>query len=291
MKETAIALGTFDGVHLGHKVVLETAVNSGLFPVAVVFSIPPKAYLMNEKIILSDLNEKTRLIKETGVKELHYLDFSKIKDVSALEFFNFLKEKYNPKMIVCGFNYTFGKNCSGDTVFLRNLCNKSGITLKVVDKISAYGQVVSSSRIRDLLKNGHCDIAAKLMGHPFSISGKVLHGEKRGRQMDFPTVNQLLNERTALLKFGVYMSKMVIDGKEYYGMTNIGYRPTFPSSTPLCETHLFDFSGDLYGKNLRLYLLRFLREEQKFLGLDELKNALEKDKEQIFKILAENKNF
>ena len=244
MKETAIALGTFDGVHLGHKVVLETAVNSGLFPVAVVFSIPPKAYLKNEKIILSDLNEKTRLIKETGVKELHYLDFSKIKDVSATDFFKFLKEKYNPKIIVCGFNYTFGKDCSGDTTQLKKLCDENGITLKVVDKISAFGQVVSSSLIRVLLKNGDCETAAMLMGHPFSVSGKVLHGDKRGRQMDFPTVNQLLNKRTALLKFGVYMSKMTIDGKEYYGMTNIGYRPTFPSSTPLCETHLFDFSGD-----------------------------------------------
>ncbi len=289
MKETAIALGTFDGVHLGHKVVLETAVNSGLFPVAVVFSIPPKAYLKNEKIILSDLSEKTRLIKETGVKELHYLDFSKIKDVSATDFFKFLKEKYNPKIMVCGFNYTFGKDCSGDTVQLKKLCDENGITLKVVDKISAFGQVVSSSRIRDLLKNGNCETAAKLMGHPFSVSGKVLHGDKRGRQMDFPTINQLLNERTALLKFGVYMSKMIIDGKEYYGMTNIGYRPTFPSNTPLCETHLFDFSGDLYGKNLRLYLLRFIRDEQKFSGLDELKNALERDKEKINEILKDKK--
>lgn len=285
MKETAIALGTFDGVHLGHKVVLETAVNSGLFPVAVVFSIPPKAYLKNENIILSDLNEKTRVIKETGVKELHYLDFSKIKNVSAEDFFVFLKEKYNPKMIVCGFNYTFGKNCTGDTALLKKLCDENGITLKVVDKITVDGEIVSSTHIRNLLKTGECEIATKLMGHPFSISGKVLHGEKRGRQMEFPTVNQLLNERTASLKFGVYMSKMIIDGKEYYGMTNIGYRPTFPSTTPLCETNLFDFSGDLYGKNLRLYLLRFIREEQKFSGLNELKEALEKDKEKILNFL------
>ena len=289
MKETAIALGTFDGVHLGHKVVLKTAVNSGLFPVAVVFSIPPKAFLKNEKIILSDLNEKTRIIKETGVKELHYLDFSKIKDVSAVDFFEYIKEKYNPKMIVCGFNYTFGKNCSGDTALLKKLCDKSGITLKVVEKICAFGQVVSSSHIRELLKNGDAETAAKLMGHPFSVSGKVLHGDKRGREMDFPTVNQLLNEKTALLKFGVYMSKMVIDNKEYYGMTNIGKRPTFPSDTPLCETHLFDFSGDLYGRNLRLYLLKFIREEQKFSGLSELKNALEKDKKQIYTILDSKK--
>ncbi len=289
MTETAVALGTFDGVHLGHKVVLKTAVNSGLFPVAVVFSIPPKAFLKNEKIILSDLNEKTRIIKETGVKELHYLDFSKIKDISAVDFFDYIKEKYNPKMIVCGFNYTFGKNCSGDISLLKELCDKNGITLKIVEKICAFGQVVSSSHIRELLKNGDPETAAKLMGHPFSVSGKVLHGDKRGRQMDFPTVNQLLNEKTALLKFGVYMSKMIIDNKEYYGMTNIGKRPTFPSDNPLCETHLFDFSGDLYGRNLRLYLLKFIREEQKFSGLSDLKNALEKDKKKIYAILDSKK--
>lgn len=286
MKETAIALGTFDGVHLGHKVVLQTAVNSGLFPIAVVFSIPPKAFFKKEEIILSDLNEKTRLIKEIGVKEIDYLDFSKIKDVSAIDFFNYLKEKYNPKMIVCGFNYTFGKNCSGDTDLLCKLCDENQITLKVVEKISAFGQVVSSSRIRDLLKNGDCETAAKLMGHPFSVSGKIIHGDKRGRQINFPTINQLSNERTASLKFGVYMSKMIIDGKEYYGMTNIGCRPTFPSDSPLCETNLFGFSGDLYGRNLRLYLLSFIREEKKFTDLMELKSAIKNDKLQIMKKIA-----
>lgn len=289
MKETAIALGTFDGVHIGHKAVLATAVNSGLFPIAVVFSIPPKAYFGNENIILSDLNEKTRLIKETGVKKLDYLDFGKIKDVTANDFFEYLKKTYNPKMIVCGFNYTFGKNCAGNTTLLKELCDKNDITLKVVDKISVDGEIVSSTHIRNLLKSGECEAAAKLMGHPFSVSGKVIHGEKRGRQIDFPTVNQLLNERTASLKFGVYMSKMYIDGKEYFGMTNIGLRPTFPANAPLCETNLFGFSGDLYGKNLRLYLLAFLREEQKFADLNELKLAIEKDKKKIIEKIGGEK--
>ena len=189
-------------------------------------------------------------------------------------------------MIVCGFNYTFGKNCSGDTDLLCKLCDENQITLKVVEKISAFGQVVSSSRIRDLLKNGDCETAAKLMGHPFSVSGKIIHGDKRGRQINFPTINQLSNERTASLKFGVYMSKMIIDGKEYYGMTNIGCRPTFPSDSPLCETNLFGFSGDLYGRNLRLYLLSFIREEKKFTDLMELKSAIKNDKLQIMKKIA-----
>ena len=285
MNKTAIALGTFDGVHLGHKVVLETAVKSGLFPVAVAFSVPPKAFLGNEKIILSDLNEKTRLIKETGIKEIEYLDFTKVKDVSATDFFNFLKEKFNPQMIVCGFNYTFGKYGSGNTELLKTLCKKNDITLKVVDKVCAYGEIVSSTLIRNFLKNGDLQSAEKFMGHPFSISGKVLHGDSRGRLIDFPTINQILDKKTALLKYGVYMSKTVIDGKEYYGMTNIGCRPTFPSDTPICETNLFDFSGDLYGKNLRIYLLRFIRNEEKFSGIIELKDALQKDKKKILDIL------
>ncbi len=285
MKKTAIALGTFDGVHLGHKEVLKTAVNSGLFPVAVAFSVPPKAYLKDEKIVLTDLNEKTRLIKETGIKQIEYLDFSKVRDVSPIGFFEFIKEKFNPQMIVCGFNYTFGQYGLGDTQLLKILCEQNGITLKIVDKVSAFGQIVSSTLIRDFLKNGDPKSAEKFMGHPFSISGKVLHGDSRGRKIDFPTINQILNKKTALLKFGVYMSKMVIDGKEYFGMTNIGCRPTFPSSTPICETNIFDFKGDLYGKNLRLYLLDFIREEQKFSGLDDLKIAIEKDKNKIIELI------
>ena len=285
MKETAIALGTFDGVHLGHKKVLQTAVNSGLFPVAVAFSVPPKAFLSDEKIVLSDLEEKTILIKETGIKEIEYLDFPKLKDVSAEDFFEFLKAKFNPKMIVCGFNYTFGKKGVGNTDLLNKLCNENGITLKVIDKVTAFGEVVSSTLIRNLIKEGDLSTAEKFMGHPFSVSSEVLHGEKRGRLMDFPTINQLLNEKTADLKFGVYMSKTIIDGKEYFGMTNVGKRPTFPSSAPLCETHIFDYFGDLYGKNLRLYLLKFIREERKFSGIDELRSALQNDKKTILDIL------
>ncbi|MEE0946936.1 MAG: riboflavin biosynthesis protein RibF [Acutalibacteraceae bacterium] len=286
MEKTAIALGTFDGVHLGHKAVLEAAVNSGIFAVAVAFEIPPKTYFSKEGIILTDKEEKTRLIKQTGIKKIDYLDFLKVKDISAKDFFDYLIKKYAPSLIVCGYNYSFGKGGQGNTELLEELCVKNGITLKVIDKVTLDGEAVSSTHIRNLIKDGNVKKAALLSGQPFSISAQVIHGDERGRKIDFPTVNQLLEKDIATVKFGVYMSKAIIDSKEYYGMTNIGLRPTYPAHSPIMETHFFDFHGNLYDKTLRIELLDFLREEKKFSCLNELKEAITKDKEKIKKLIS-----
>lgn len=283
MKKTAIALGTFDGVHSGHIAVLSATAKSGLLSVAVAFRVPPKAFFSDEGIILTDEDIKTALIKETGIKKIDYIDFLKVKDISPEAFFGSLVEKYSPALIVCGYNYTFGKGGTGDTLLLADLCKKNGIELLVMDKVSSDGEPVSSSRIRRLLKDGKVMEVSKLLPHGFSLSGEVLHGDERGRTIDFPTFNQQYPENAARVKYGVYMTKATIDGKEYFGMTNIGIRPTYPIKTPLCETNLFGFEGDLYGQNVRLYLLDFIREEKKFSTLNELKEAIKSDKEYIIK--------
>lgn len=281
MEKTAIALGTFDGVHRGHKAVLSAAVDSGYTSVAVAFRVPPKAFFSEEGIILTEEGEKTRLIKETGINTVDYIDFPSVRDISPEDFFNSLIEKYSPALIVCGYNYSFGKDGKGDTALLQALCSKNGINLTVMDKVSSDGLPVSSSRIRGLLKEGKIKEAAYLLSHGFSICAEVLHGDRRGRTIDFPTFNQKYPEGTASVKYGVYMTKAIIDGKEYLGMTNIGVRPTYPIKTPLCETNLFGFEGDLYGRNVRLYLLDFIRAEKKFASLNELKEAIAKDKKTI----------
>ena len=273
MNNTAIALGTFDGVHLGHVAVLRAAAESGFESVAVAFRVPPKSFFTTDGIILTLEKEKTRLIKETG--------FPLIKDVSPNDFFDSLVDKYSPALIACGYDYTFGKGGKGDTKLLEALCCEKGIKLTVIDKVTLDGEPISSSRIRTLLKNGDVKKAASLLKRDFSVVSEVLHGDERGRTIGFPTFNQLYPKNVALVKFGVYMTKAVIDDKEYFGMTNIGIRPTFPLNSPLCETNLFDFTGNLYGKAIRLYLLDFIREEKRFNSVSELKEALIRDKNTI----------
>lgn len=285
MENCAIALGTFDGVHTGHKAVLQTAADSGLTSIAIAFRIPPKAYFSDEGVVLTEEDRKTVLIKNTGIKQVEYLDFPKVKDISPEEFFDYIYKSYSPALIVCGYNYTFGKGGKGNTELLKKLCDEKGIKLKVIDKVSVDGQAISSSYIRSLLKEGKLQKALNLLPDGFSIEGQVLHGDKRGREMNFPTFNQHYPKNMATVKYGVYMTKVIIDDKAYFGMTNIGLRPTYPTDSPVCETHIFDFGGDLYGKNLRIELLEFIRQEKKFSGINDLKTAIEKDKEQIKKII------
>ncbi len=287
--KTAIALGTFDGVHIGHKAVLQTAANSGLTSIAVAFRIPPKAYFQNEGVILTREDRKTALIKDIGIKQVEYLDFNKVKDISPEDFFDYLYKTFSPALIVCGYNYTFGKGGKGNTELLKKLCEQKEVELKVIDKVSVDEQPVSSSYIRKLLKDGKTSDAVKLLPDGFFIEEIVLHGDKRGREMSFPTFNQYYSKDMAAVKYGVYMTKAIIDGKAYFGMTNIGIRPTFPLDAPLCETNLFDFSGELYSKTIRLYLLRFIREEKKFSSLEELKTAIYNDKQQILRLLRGEK--
>lgn len=285
MKKTAVALGTFDGVHKGHIAVLNAAAKSEYASVAVAFRVPPKAFFSQQGIVLTDEAIKTKLIKSTGIESVLYIDFPVVKDLSPQDFFNALVERLSPALLVCGYNYTFGKGGKGDTALLHSLCLDKGIELKVMDKVTVDGIPVSSSRIRTLLKDGKIKDASSLLPTPFSVEGEVLHGDERGRTIDFPTFNQLYPKDSAAVKYGVYMTKAVIDGKEYYGMTNIGIRPTFPINTPLCETNLFGFNGNLYGKRVRLYLLDFIREEKKFACLSELKAAISRDKEKIEEII------
>lgn len=287
--KTAIALGTFDGVHSGHKAVLQTAADSGLFSIAVAFRIPPKAYFSDEGVVLTEEDRKTVLIKNTGIKQVEYLDFPKVKDVSPEDFFDYIYITFSPVLIVCGYNYTFGKGGKGNTTLLKKLCDEKGIELRVIDKVSVDGQAISSSYIRSLLKEGQTKRAVSFLPDGFCITGTVIHGDKRGRTISFPTVNIIYPDNLAPVKFGVYMTKTVIDGEVYYGMTNIGMRPTFPTSSPICETNLLDFTGDLYGKMLKLYLLDFIREEKQFSSLEELKTAIYNDKQQILRTMRGEK--
>ncbi len=274
--KTAIALGTFDGVHLGHKKVLCKA-QENEFSVALIFSLPPKSYFLNKGIAITDAQIKEKIILSLGIKKVEFLDFLKVKDTSAEEFFNNLVKKFNPTAIYCGENYTFGKNGQGNVQLLQSLCKEHNISLCVVPFVRDGEEIISSSYIRTLLKEGNVKKANSLMVTPFSFLAKVSEGDKRGRTIGFPTINQLYPKETAEVKFGVYASYVFINGKEYKSITNVGIRPTYQTKEVYAETHIIGFNGDLYGKEIRVYLKDFLREEKKFSSLLELKETIKND--------------
>ena len=271
----AIALGTFDGLHKGHRTVLNLP--DGMKKTAVIFALPPKAVLSGEPRSIMTARDKCAALKKIGIDEIFTLDFNKVKDMPPEEFLRFLKDKFSPDLISCGFNYHFGKNAAGNTQVLGDFCKCNGIEFNCHGAVSENGEPVSSTRIREYLKNGEIEKANKLLTFPFSFTAEVISGDRRGRTIGFPTVNQKYPSELIPLKFGVYKSKMLIDGKEYEGITNIGIRPTFKTDYIISETYIIGFSGDLYGKDITTAPTRFVRGEVKFSSIEELKRQIEAD--------------
>ncbi|MBQ6816626.1 MAG: bifunctional riboflavin kinase/FAD synthetase [Clostridia bacterium] len=277
MVKTALALGTFDGVHKGHFAVLKSAAEAKYKSVAVAFKFPPKMYIQNKNIAINNPKQKEALIKGLGINRVDFLNFKKVKNIEPEKFLKFLVKKYNPAVISCGFNYHFGKNGKGNIALLQEFCNDNNIILKVADPVLYKDRTVSSTYIRELLSCGNISRANELLRLPFGFTAKVIKGDKRGRTIGIPTINQNYPENLINVKRGVYKSKVLINEKEYFGVTNIGLRPTFATKKITAETHILNFNGNVYGQNVTIQLLEFIREEQKFSTINELKNKIEND--------------
>ena len=273
--KTAIVLGTFDGLHAGHRAVIEKA--NDFYSIAVTFNIPPKSVQTGESQLLMSPEDRIERLKKLGINRVYIQNFSDIKDIDASDYLESLKKEYNPQRIVCGFNYRFGKNAEGDTTLIAEFCNKNGIEFVCVPAVKEGENVLSSTNIRSLLREGKMSDAASLIYGGFSFIVPVIHGDARGRNLGFPTANQEYPKDFVKIKFGVYISRVTIDDKQYDAITNIGIRPTFKTDTVGCETFIKDFSGDVYGKQMRTELVKFVRGEQKFSSIDELKNAILND--------------
>ncbi len=282
----AVALGYFDGVHRGHTQVISAAVEcarkNGIKSVVWTFDTSPKTYFSKEAIkeITSSENKKA-LFERLGVDILITFPFdSSVSGTSCEDFVNnVLKEMLKAQTVFCGFNYSFGAGGKGNAEALKALCEKQNISVNIIQPVTADGDVISSSRIRSLISEGNVEQAAILLGRPFGISGKVISGRRLGRRLGFPTVNQQMPENITLPKFGVYITKTPVDGNEYYGITNIGTKPTVNGDGVGVETNLFGFEGDLYEKDITVFLLRFLREEKKFGSVEELKAQIALDRQ------------
>ena len=268
---TSVALGFFDGVHLGHQAVIKSAVkNSGSLCSAVLtFSESPAKILTGCAPPLLMTNElKQKYCEVSGVDALIFADFSSLRDYSPQEFVGIiLKEKLRAEKVFCGFNYHFGSKGAGDTDALSSLCARHGIEVQVSDPVYYEGEVISSTRIRSCLSQGDMKRVRAMLGRPYILSGKVSQGNRIGSALGFPTLNFEIDPSCSVPRYGVYASWVMINSRFYKGATNIGVHPTVKeNATPLCETFLLDFEGgDLYDAEVFCQLRRFIRPEKEVL--------------------------
>lgn len=279
-KPVALALGNFDGLHLGHKSVIELAVNNPFgCESAVVYFVPHPREVITGKAVELILNENWRntILREMGVERQIKIDFNAVRDMEPEKFFQRLISEIPVKMICCGYNFRFGSGGSGDAALLEKLCRSHGIQFSSSDAVEVHGVPVSSSVIRSFIREGEIKKAESMLGRRMIYDLVVEDGDHRGRTIGFPTINQELPDELVRPRFGVYASAVLVNGKWMPAITNIGIRPTYRVEKPLFETFIMGFDGNLYGQSIKLRLVEFIRGETKFSSLDELKSAIEND--------------
>lgn len=282
-RERVIALGTFDGVHLGHQAVLEVAtviaMCEKMAPCALSFLNHPLSVVgAGAPPLLTLPAEKALLVSRSLIDELILLPFTRrLSGLAPEEFIRGLVGPGGARHIVVGDNYTFGAGGAGNVELLDKLSREMGYTLHVVPKVSISGMDVSSTRIRELLLAGDVRTAAALLGRAYTIGGPVVHGNHIGHEMGFPTINIDIPQGKLLPKFGVYFGYAQIAGEQYRAMFNLGVKPTVGSDKPTLEAYLIDFEGDVYGEAARVSFVARLRDEKKFDSLAELSAQIKKD--------------
>lgn len=293
-KGYVVALGNFDGLHKGHMAVINAAKNmaaqTGAEPCICTFIEHPLKELKGQAPpALFDGGVKEEIFCNTGIKVIR-LEFTAVKDMSPEEFFNeVLIKNLNAKGVCCGFDYNFGAKGAGTPELLEKLCKEAGISFSVSPAMNVDGEPISSTRIRQALSDGNIELANRMLGRPYKFRQRVVDGEKRGRTWGMPTINQPYPEDLVVPRFGVYATRCIIDGIDYYGATNIGVSPTVKVGEPVtAETYILEYDGDLYGKYVDICLLEFLRPEERFESVEELKEQMEKDIEMV-RALSERK--
>ena len=279
-------MGLFDGLHYGHRTVIRYAIdlakqNFGTDSAVFTFetnTVTSKGCGGVECIVSKEL--KHELIDEMGVKYIYSPDFMNFKNLSTEEFVQLvLCDKLLAKFVVCGEDFRFGKNAEGNTDVLDRLCRKYGIGLFTIPPVlDGNGMRISSTQIRALVKNGNIEEANMLLGSRFQFKLPVVYGHQIGRTLNFPTINQYFPRFQLVPKYGVYASAAEFHGNIYRAITNIGIKPTVANTDrPLAETYIIGFDGELYGEFVKISLVKFIRPETKFSGLDELAAAIKND--------------
>lgn len=295
-----VTIGTFDGLHLGHQKVLarliEFARSHGGESVVFTFYPHPRLVTAPRETnlrLLTTLEEKKELFAQSGIDHLIVFPFT--KEFSQLTYSEFVEqvlvEKMHTHCLVVGYDHRFGKNREGGFEYLQNCAEKFGFEIEKLEVLLVDEAHVSSTRIREALEKGDVALANKFLGYRFTLHGTVVEGQRVGRKLGFPTANIVASDPHKLIPgYGVYAVEVMISGKKYGGMLNIGSRPTFNKNADnrSIEVHIFDFSGDIYNKEITLIFVGKLRDEQKFSGVEALTEQLKEDKITALKILTDN---
>jgi riboflavin kinase/FMN adenylyltransferase len=285
-KDILLTIGVFDGVHLGHRYLIsqlkELARQQGLHSGVVTFRQHPQKVLSakTKPPFLTNPAQRTELLKKEGVDAVIILSFTpELAQLSARQFLALLKKYLRMRGVVVGPDFALGRNREGNTETLRRLGQEMGFSVTVVPPIIIDGEVVSSTAIREALAKGDMKRAQDFIGRPFSLYGRIIHGERVGTRLGFPTANLDIDPEQALLPDGVYVSQAHIDDQTYSSMTNIGKNPTVGGKKRTVEVYLLDYHSDLYGKELEVDLIERLRGEKKFGSPEELKKQITEDVE------------
>lgn len=289
---TVATIGIFDGVHKAHREIIDrlcTLAQEKDTESLLITLWPHPRYVLDKNAselkLLSTLDEKLLLLEEAGIDNILLIPFD--KQFASLSFDKFIQrvllDKLKISYLVVGYNHQFGRNREGNFEKLKDTAGEMGVGIEQLPKIEIENERISSSVIRNYISQGNIEFANKMLGYRFALSGTVVHGEKVGRQLGFPTANLELHELYKIIPAqGVYAIKSKIDDQEFLGMLNIGVRPTIDDKgLQIIEANIFDFYGDLYNKNIRIEFFKRIREERKFGSVEDLKEQINIDKKEI----------
>lgn len=281
--DTAISLGKFDGLHTGHKLLLDCLLQQklrGRKTVVFSFDVPPRQRLEQTKqLVLTTNEEKAAMLERMGVDYFIECPFTEeMMHMSAEDFLAMLVERFHVKYIVAGKDFRFGHNRRGDYKMLQSLSRVYAYEVVILEKKRWESREVSSTFIREEIMAGNMEAAEALLGYPYFIEGEVIYGRQLGRTIGVPTVNLQPQPEKLLPPFGVYVARVWIGEQMYYGVANVGRKPTVGEKNPIgVETHILDFHGNLYGNCIRVEFLHFVRAERRFPSVETLKRQLQND--------------
>ncbi len=281
----AIALGNFDGVHMGHRKLIEETVGKaareGIKAAVFTFSNHPRNLIAGRTVVKNILysEEKERIIEELGVDYMFNLKFTReICDMTPEDFVReLLVDTFKARHVYCGFNYNFGSMARGNVETLRRMGRELGFETHIIDPVEVDGNLVSSTYIRGLIETGQMKKCRRFMGEYYSIGGEVVVGNKLGRTIGFPTSNLVIDETMVTPPNGVYVTYCIYNGVKYPSVTNVGVKPTIGEYNKNVETHIFNFDKELYGKRIMVQFLEKTRDEKRFPSVDKLAEQIKKD--------------
>lgn len=289
---SAIALGTFDGIHMGHRQLIHELLRKkrqfGYQTIVYTFLNHPLQILAPEKepLRIMMLKEKVKGFSKLGIDILILNSFDDFfLHQTPRAFLDHLYEKIPVKSFVVGFNFRFGYKGAGDIHYLKKETEQTGLNLVSVFPVESEGEIVSSTLIRNKIQEGKMEDAARLLTQPYSISGMVIRGFGRGKDLGFPTANLCFSSRKVLPAYGVYLTKCIIKSKSYWGLTNVGINPTFSNGSTHVETYLLDYNENIYGQTMKISFLQRLREEIKFDKSEDLIRQMELDSMKAKKLI------